>query len=126
MVKLRLKRMGRKNRPFYRIVVADSRTPRDGKSIEEIGYYNPLLDPPDVKLDLDRVDYWTSVGAKPTDTVERIIKFAREDQKNQPVEDSENVNIAEQDILDDQGANTAEGLAFDMVDEAEELENQGE
>lgn len=116
MVKLRLKRMGRKKRPFYRIVVMDSREKRDGRAIEEIGYYNPLMDPPDVKLDLNRVDYWLSNGAKPTDTVSDIINRQREIQTEQ----------AATDITDDQGANTAEGLAFDMVDEAEDLENQGE
>ena len=83
MVKIRLKRMGRKKRPFYRIVVADSRSPRDGRNIEEIGYYNPLMDPPDVRLDLNRVDYWIGNGAKPTDTVGKIIKFQREAQANQ-------------------------------------------
>lgn len=117
MVKLRLKRLGRKKRPFYRVVVADARAPRDGKTIEEIGTYNPLMDPPQIDLDLDRVNYWIGNGAKPTDTVGKIIKYAQENQAAEK---------AEADILDDQGANTAEGLAFDMVDEAENLENQGE
>ncbi|WP_425540109.1 30S ribosomal protein S16 [Microaceticoccus formicicus] len=73
-VKIRLKRMGAKKRPFYRFVVADSRAPRDGRFIEEIGYYNPLTEPKTVKVDAERVNYWISVGAKPTDTVNRLFK----------------------------------------------------
>ncbi len=73
-VKIRLKRMGRKKKPFYRVVVADERAPRDGKSIEEIGYYNPLLDPPEIKINEEKAKYWLGVGAKPTGTVISILK----------------------------------------------------
>ncbi|MDO5717524.1 MAG: 30S ribosomal protein S16 [Tissierellia bacterium] len=73
-VKIRLKRMGAKKRPFYRVVVADSRAPRDGRFIEEIGYYNPLTEPVTVKVDNERANYWISTGAKPTDTVNRLFK----------------------------------------------------
>jgi small subunit ribosomal protein S16 len=73
-VKLRLKRMGAKKRPFYRIVAADSRTPRDGKVLEELGYYNPLTNPAEIKLDETRVNYWLDTGAQPTDTVRNILK----------------------------------------------------
>ena len=73
-VKIRLRRMGAKKAPFYRIVVADSRYPRDGRFIEEIGYYNPLQDPPVVKIDAERAAKWIANGAQPTDTVKAIFK----------------------------------------------------
>ena len=73
-VKIRLKRMGAKKKPFYRIVVADSRCPRDGKFIEEIGYYNPLVEEKTVKVDSEKVQQWIKHGAKPTDTVDRLFK----------------------------------------------------
>lgn len=71
-VKIRLKRLGAKKAPFYRIVVADSRAPRDGRSIEEIGYYNPLTEPVTVKIDEEKALDWMSKGAKPSDTVRNI------------------------------------------------------
>ncbi len=74
MVKIRLKRMGSKKRPFYRIVVADSRYPRDGRFIEELGYYNPLKDPVEVNLNIERVKFWIGTGAQPTETVVSILK----------------------------------------------------
>ena len=70
-VKIRLKRMGAKKAPFYRIVVADSRSPRDGRFIEEIGYYNPMEEPKVVKVDADKAKDWISKGAQPTDTVKK-------------------------------------------------------
>jgi len=73
-VKIRLRRMGAKKAPFYRIVVADSRYPRDGRFIEEIGYVNPLTNPPDVKLDSEKARQWIKNGAQPTDTVKDILK----------------------------------------------------
>lgn len=76
MVKLRLKRMGAKKRPSYRIVAADSRSPRDGRFIEAVGFYDPLTSPATVTLKEDRVKHWLSVGAQPTDTVRDI--FARQ------------------------------------------------
>jgi small subunit ribosomal protein S16 len=77
MVKIRLRRIGAKKNPFYRVVVADSRFPRDGRSIEEIGTYNPLVDPAEVKIDVERADYWIKNGAQPTDTVRALLKKAR-------------------------------------------------
>lgn len=71
-VKIRLRRMGSKKNPFYRIVVADSRAPRDGKFIEEIGIYNPLTEPITFKVDNEKANDWISKGAKPTDTVNRL------------------------------------------------------
>ena len=72
-VKLRLKRMGAKKAPFYRVVVADSRAPRDGKFIEEIGYYNPMTDPADIKIDEEKAQKWLNNGAQPSDTVRNIL-----------------------------------------------------
>ena len=74
MVKIRLKRMGMKKEPFYRVVVSDSRNPRDGRFIEEIGYYNPVEDPAVIKFDEERAKYWLSTGAQPTDTVRGLLK----------------------------------------------------
>lgn len=73
-VKIRLRRMGAKKAPFYRIVVADSRYPRDGRFIEEIGYYDPTKEPSVVKVDADKAKAWVANGAQPTDTVKKILK----------------------------------------------------
>ena len=73
-VKIRLRRMGAKKNPFYRIVVADSRYPRDGRFIEEIGTYDPLKTPADVKIDADKAKQWIANGAQPTDTVKDILE----------------------------------------------------
>jgi small subunit ribosomal protein S16 len=75
-VRIRLKRIGAKNTPAYRIVVADSRSPRDGRFIEEIGFYTPTRREPNFKLDLERAKYWVGVGALPTETVASMIKKA--------------------------------------------------
>ena len=75
-VKIRLRRMGQKKAPFYRIIVADSRSPRDGKFIEEIGYYNPLTDPADIKINAEKATKWLNNGAQPTDTVRGLLKNA--------------------------------------------------
>ena len=74
MVKIRLKRMGMKKHPFYRIVVADERSPRDGRFIEEIGYYNPMKQPTDIKVDNEKAVDWMKKGAQPTDTVRVLLK----------------------------------------------------
>ncbi|MGI6172398.1 MAG: 30S ribosomal protein S16 [Christensenellales bacterium] len=76
MVKIRLKRMGMKKMPFYRVVVTDSRNARDGRFIEEIGYYNPLSDPVALKVDEERAKYWLGVGAQVSDTVRGLLKKA--------------------------------------------------
>ena len=73
-VKIRLRRMGAKKAPFYRIIVADSRAPRDGAFLEELGYYNPLTDPVELKVDNERAAHWLSNGAQPTDTVRALLK----------------------------------------------------
>ncbi len=74
MVKIRLRRMGAKRAPFYRIVVADSRFPRDGRFIEEIGTYNPMVEPSEFKVDVEKVKQWIQNGAQPTDTVKALLK----------------------------------------------------
>ena len=76
MVKIRLRRMGAKKAPYYRIVVADSRYPRDGRFIEEIGTYNPLTDPAEIKIDAEKAKKWMANGAQPTDTVKVLLKKA--------------------------------------------------
>lgn len=74
MVKIRLQRAGKKKAPFYHIVVADSKSPRDGKIIEKIGTYNPMVEPSELNLDKEKVAEWIKNGAKPTDTVKRLIE----------------------------------------------------
>ena len=74
MVKIRLRRMGAKKAPFYRVVVADSRAPRDGAFVEEIGYYNPLTEPATINIKNDRAIEWMKNGAQPTDTVRDLLK----------------------------------------------------
>ena len=74
MVKIRLRRMGAKKAPYYRVVVADSRSPRDGRFIEELGIYDPMAESDKLKLDVERVKYWISQGAQPTDTVRGLLK----------------------------------------------------
>ncbi|MBR2371092.1 MAG: 30S ribosomal protein S16 [Clostridia bacterium] len=73
-VKIRLRRMGSKKAPFYRVIVADSRSPRDGRFIEEIGTYNPLTNPAEVKIDAEKAKTWISNGAQPTETVKALLK----------------------------------------------------
>ena len=73
-VKMRLTRMGAKKAPFYRVIVADSRSPRDGRFIEEIGYYNPLTNPADIKIDAEKATKWLGNGAQPTETVRTLLK----------------------------------------------------
>ena len=75
-VKIRLRRMGAKKAPFYRVVVADSRYPRDGRFIEEIGYYNPLTNPADIKIDAEKAKAWLEKGALPTETAKSVLKKA--------------------------------------------------
>jgi len=76
MVKIRLRRMGAKKTPYYRVVVAESSAPRDGRFIEELGTYNPLANPSEIKIDTERAQYWIKNGAQPTDTVKALLKKA--------------------------------------------------
>ena len=77
MVRIRLMRVGKTKQPAYRVVVADQRSPRDGRIIEAIGHYNPRIEPSLVAIDTDRADYWLSVGAQPSDQVRKLIEIAR-------------------------------------------------
>ena len=74
-VKIRLRRMGAKKAPFYRVVVADSRYPRDGRFIEEVGIYDPTKEPSVIKLDAEKIEKWIASGAQPTDTVKALLKL---------------------------------------------------
>ena len=76
MVKIRLKRMGMKKKPFYRVVVADERMSRDGRFVDEIGYYNPVSNPVELKIDAEKAQAWIKNGAQPTDTVRALLKKA--------------------------------------------------
>ncbi len=76
MVKIRLKRMGAKKKPFYRVVVADSRSPRDGRFIEEIGYFDPLKEPDEIKIDAEKAQKWLDNGAQPTERVRSLFRKA--------------------------------------------------
>jgi small subunit ribosomal protein S16 len=77
MVRIRLTRTGAKKKPSYRVIVADSRSPRDGRALENLGHYNPMVEPPELVLDVARADYWISKGAQPSDTVSSLLKRAR-------------------------------------------------
>lgn len=114
-VKIRLKRIGMKKQPHYRVVVADSRSPRDGRFIEEIGYYDPRTEPKELKIDLERANYWMSTGAKPSPTVSRIMKIqAEQEQKGiDPVAK----RLAEKEAAKQKAAN-----APDIVREAAPVE----
>lgn len=76
MVRIRLRRTGKKGQPSYRVIVADKEAPRDGKFIENIGFYNPQTDPPTMQIDTDRAKYWLSLGAQPSDAVARLLHKA--------------------------------------------------
>ena len=122
MVKLRLRRVGNRNRPVYRVVVADQRSPRDGKFIEEIGTYNPLQKDNNFRLDLERVDYWLGVGAQPSDTVASFIKKARKAGVEAPAEVAEEsapVAEATPEPTPEPAAPTEEASAPEATAEAE-------
>lgn len=74
MLRIRLRRVGKKKQPSYRIVVADSRAPRDGKFVDQVGHYNPLLDPPTIEVSEEKVRRWIGLGAQPSDTVNRLLQ----------------------------------------------------
>ncbi len=97
-VKIRLKRIGAKKQPSYRIVVADVRAPRDGRFIEEIGYYNPLTQPEDVRLDIEKADQWIKNGAQPTDTVRALIKRYKENHVENGAAEEAEVKTADQAV----------------------------
>lgn len=84
MLSIRLTRMGAKKKPFYRIVVAEKRSKRDGRFVEAVGYYDPCRNPADIKLDRERIDYWIQRGAKPSETVRSFLKRKRELPSGEP------------------------------------------
>lgn len=84
MVKLRLARAGAKKNPFYRIVVTDSRNPRDGRFIEQVGTYDPMKDPSQFQLDMERVDYWLGVGAQTSESVKKLLLKVRKEAQATP------------------------------------------
>ena len=87
MLRIRLTRRGAKKDPHYRVVVAEKASPRDGRFVEIVGYYNPALDPVRLHLDLERVDYWVKNGAQPSETVKTLIRRAREQREAKPLEE---------------------------------------
>lgn len=101
-VKIRLRRMGSNKNPFYRIIVADSRAPRDGRFIEELGYYDPLTQPKTVKIDNEKALKWISNGAKPTDTVDRLFRENNvyEAKETEVVEETVEVEVEETEESD--------------------------
>jgi small subunit ribosomal protein S16 len=103
--------MGAHKKPFYRIVAADSRSPRDGRFIEELGYYNPLTDPADVKIDVEKAKKWLSTGAKPTDTVRGLLKKAGVFDALKPAEPAAETpeETAPEETSADESAETAAG-----------------
>ena len=115
MVKIRLRRFGKKNTPVYRVVVADKRSPRDGSIIEEIGTYDPLLKRNNFTLKLDRVDYWLGVGAQPSDTVASFIRKARkgpvEEVDEEPVVEAVEAPAAPEPVPEPEVAVTEEAAA---------------
>ena len=115
MVKIRLRRFGKKNTPVYRVVVADKRSPRDGSIIEEIGTYDPLLKRNNFTLKLDRVDYWLGVGAQPSNTVASFIRKARkgpvEEVDEEPVIEAVEAPVAPEPVPEPEVAVTEEAAA---------------
>ncbi len=116
-VKIRLARHGAKKRPYYRVVVADGRMPRDGRYIEEVGRYNPLTEPKTIQLDLEKIDEWISKGAQPSNTVAHLIDIARSGapapEKKQKLSKKAQAKAAE-------AREAAEAAAAEAADQGEE------
>jgi len=103
LVRIRLKKMGTRNRPFFRIVVADSRSPRDGEAIEEIGHYNPRT-PLEFSIDVERAEYWVSKGAQPSERVRSLLKRAKKEVGPQATTPEKS-----EDVTPEEGGSTDEG-----------------
>lgn len=139
-VKIRMKRMGSKKRPFYRIVVADSRSPRDGRFIEEIGYYNPIDENKTFVVKEDRVQYWYNTGARPSDTVERLLKengvmdrvlegkaVANDGENEKPVIKKASKNkVDSEEVIEENKENTEEGTTVEVEKDIEEIVENAE
>lgn len=108
-VKIRLARHGAKKRPYYRVVVADSRCPRDGRIIEEVGRYNPMTAPKTINLDLEKINEWQSKGAQLTDAVAALVKAANEGEKTETVAKKSKKQLAKEAAAAKAAAEAAEG-----------------
>ena len=108
-VKIRLARHGAKKRPYYRVVVADSRAPRDGRIIEEVGRYNPMTAPKTINLDLEKIAHWQSKGAQLTDAVAALVKAANEGEKTETVVKKSKKQLAKEAEAAKAAAEAAEG-----------------
>ena len=123
MVKIRLKRMGAHKKPFYRIVVADSRNARNGRFIEEIGYYDPIKEPPVIKVEGERAEYWLSQGAQPTDVVRDLLKKSGVGSNKAPkLEASAPAPEAVEEVAEEnaEAIETAEEIVEETVEETTE------
>ena len=126
-VKIRMKRMGSKKRPFYRIVVADSRAPRDGRFIEEIGYYNPLDEGKTFVVKEDRIQYWYGTGARPSDTVERLLKENGVFEKLGAAKNEKpSAKINAEEVVEENKKNKEEGTTVDVEKDVEKVAKEAE
>lgn len=119
-VKIRLARFGSKKRPYYRVVVADGRMPRDGRHIDEVGRYNPLTTPKTITLDLEKIDEWISKGAQPSNAVSHLIDIVRE---GQPVQEKKVKKSKKQVAKEAEAAEAAKAAAEAEAEEATEAES---
>ena len=135
MVRIRLRRVGAKKQPSYRVVVADSRSPRDGRFIERLGWYNPRTDPPSFKIEEDRALYWLSVGAQPSDAVARLLKKMGTFQKLERVKAGAGIDevlaeaapVETPELVDEESLPTeAEIAAEETADEIDETDEADE
>ncbi len=121
-VKIRLKRVGKKKAPQYRVVVADSRAPRDGRYIEQIGTYNPLTDPATINIDTEAADKWIRNGAQPTETVSALLNKARAAGTTEEVVATEEVVVAEEVETTEEAVATEDAEEVEAAEEAEVTE----
>ena len=133
MVKIRLRRVGSKKQPSFRVVVADSRAPRDGRNIEEIGFYNPRTEPETLRVDEARALYWLSVGAQPTDSATRLLKTLGTLERFERLKQGESrealvaeAETEEEEEVEEEAEETAAVEADDLREEIEEVEAEAE
>ncbi len=116
MVRIRLRRMGAKKKPFYRIVIADKRSPRDGRFIETIGTYDPLTEPETIEIELDRAAHWLSVGAQPTEAVARILRQRNLlDLSGKPIPLAESIDETAVEVVEEIVAEAVEEIVAEEV-----------
>lgn len=126
MVKIRLKRVGKKKQPFYHVVVADSRKARDGKVIEKIGSYDPMKTPSEVILDVNKAEDWIKKGAKPTDTAKKIIDIAKGEKTYTPRPKKEVKEEVVEEIIEDEVVEETEEATVEIAEEVEETKETAE